>query len=385
MSSQSRECKILLVDDEPYILEGLAHHLRRRYRYATARSGSEALAVFRSEGPFAIVISDMRMPGIDGATFLNQVRQLAPDTIRILLTGHADLESAIAAVNEGYIFRFLSKPCSAETLLKTIEAALEQYRLLTADRFLLEEKLERLSAQLLQAERLATLGTLAGGVGHELNNIASVFLSALHAVERSIKQQIMVSSEDFEDLVWVGEHLRLHASHLLELGRPRHESAVWLDIREVVEATTAILRVSGRTKQVEVVLSLPTEPLYVYVNRSRLEQILINLVGNAADALSEVSRPRKQVEIQLAWAPEAKECICSVSDNGIGIPEDKLGAIFEPYFTTKPPGKGTGLGLSVVKQIIEGYHGSISASSTQGVGSTFSVRLPASLSKPSSS
>jgi response regulator RpfG family c-di-GMP phosphodiesterase len=133
--------KILCVDDEPHILEGLSQLLRRLLEVHTATSGAQGLEVLAREGPFAVVISDMRMPGMDGAAFLARVRQQAPDSVRMLLTGHADLQSAIAAVNEGQIFRFLTKPCPPDQLRAATIEAVRQYELVTSERVLLEETL----------------------------------------------------------------------------------------------------------------------------------------------------------------------------------------------------------------------------------------------------
>lgn len=133
--------KVLCVDDEPAVLEGLALQLRRDYEVATATSGELGLEMLRKEGHFVAVLSDMRMPGMNGAVFLAQVLRQAPDTVRLLLTGQADLQSAIDAVNEGQIFRFLTKPCLPDQLRGSIAAAVEQHRLLTAERVLLEQTL----------------------------------------------------------------------------------------------------------------------------------------------------------------------------------------------------------------------------------------------------
>ena len=133
---------ILCVDDEIRVLEGLKLHLHRHYEVHIAATAAEGLDLIqRSESPFAVVLSDMRMPGMDGAAFLSQVRQRIPDTVRMLLTGQADLDSAIAAVNEGQVFRFLTKPCPPKILLAAFEAATEQYRLITSERVLLEQTL----------------------------------------------------------------------------------------------------------------------------------------------------------------------------------------------------------------------------------------------------
>jgi response regulator RpfG family c-di-GMP phosphodiesterase len=133
--------RVLCVDDEPRVLEGLSLHLGRRWRVFTATSGSRGLEELQESGPFAVVISDMRMPVMNGAAFLAEVRRLAPDTVRMLLTGMTDVESAIAAVNQGAIFRFLSKPCSAAALLDATAVAIEQHRLVTGERELLEKTL----------------------------------------------------------------------------------------------------------------------------------------------------------------------------------------------------------------------------------------------------
>ncbi|HVU01436.1 MAG TPA: HD domain-containing phosphohydrolase [Polyangiaceae bacterium] len=129
------------MDDEPNVLEGISLHLSRRYDLTTATSGAKALELVESGPPFAVILSDMRMPGMDGAAFLGRARSLAPNAVRMLLTGQTDLDSAISAVNEGQIFRFLTKPCSPQTLLSAVEAAANQHRLLTAERVLLEQTL----------------------------------------------------------------------------------------------------------------------------------------------------------------------------------------------------------------------------------------------------
>ncbi len=133
--------RVLFVDDEPNVLEGIRRQLRNRVELETATSGGAGLAMIRQQGPFAVVVSDMRMPEMDGARFLAHVNDLAPQTVRMVLSGQADLESTIAAVNEGRVFRFLLKPCNSETLLGVIQNGIEQYRLIHAEKHLLENTL----------------------------------------------------------------------------------------------------------------------------------------------------------------------------------------------------------------------------------------------------
>ena len=135
--------KILFVDDEPNVLQGMQRNLRRDFDIQIAEGGQAGLAMIKSEGPFAVVVSDMRMPGMDGIQFLRKVKEIAPETISMMLTGNADQQTAMDAVNEGSIFRFLTKPCPQETLVSTLNAGIEQYRLLTAEKLLLEETLNK--------------------------------------------------------------------------------------------------------------------------------------------------------------------------------------------------------------------------------------------------
>jgi CheY-like chemotaxis protein len=132
---------ILFVDDEPHLLEGITRSLHNHFDIRTATSGAEGLQVLKGYGPFAVVVSDMRMPQMNGAQFLGKVRELAPDTVRIILSGQADLQQTIAAVNEGNIFRFLSKPCDTKSLLAALGMAVHQYALINAEKVLLEHTL----------------------------------------------------------------------------------------------------------------------------------------------------------------------------------------------------------------------------------------------------
>lgn len=133
--------RILCVDDEPLVLQGLKRNLRPHFEVTTASGGHEALGLLQAEGAYAVLLSDMRMPAMDGAQLLARARQLAPGTVRILLTGHADLDAALAAVNQGQVFRFLTKPCPHEELLAALQAGAEQFRLANAERELLEQTL----------------------------------------------------------------------------------------------------------------------------------------------------------------------------------------------------------------------------------------------------
>lgn len=133
--------KILFVDDDPNILAGFERQLRKTFTVETALGGERGLIAVSAKGPFSVIVSDLRMPGIDGIQFLSRVRESAPDSVRIMLTGNADLHAAIDAVNDGHIFRFLTKPCEPQTLSNALAAGIRQYQLICAERELLEKTL----------------------------------------------------------------------------------------------------------------------------------------------------------------------------------------------------------------------------------------------------
>lgn len=133
------DAKILFVDDEPQILDGYRRLLSQEFTVNTASGGVQGLAMIQASGPYAVVVSDMRMPGMNGVEFLAKVREKYPNTVRILLTGHADFEVAIDAVNRGSIFRFLTKPCKKEVLVEAINSGLAQHRAALANKELVKK------------------------------------------------------------------------------------------------------------------------------------------------------------------------------------------------------------------------------------------------------
>jgi response regulator RpfG family c-di-GMP phosphodiesterase len=132
---------VLLVDDEQNVLDSLALLLRRRYKVTVASSGAQGLEVLSADPTIAVIVSDMRMPGMNGAAFLAEAHRKVPNAVRMLLTGQTDMASAIAAINEGQIFRFLTKPCAPSALIVAMEAACAQHQLLVAEKVLLEQTL----------------------------------------------------------------------------------------------------------------------------------------------------------------------------------------------------------------------------------------------------
>jgi PAS domain S-box-containing protein len=251
---------------------------------------------------------------------------------------------------------------SAETELRTAKASIE-------------ERLDQARSQLMLAERRATLGTLAAGVGHELRNIAQIHMSTVEALtdyfaELDASPEIRATLDDMER---VGQHIVTHARRLLELAKPGPEHARALDLSRVIEDIVGMLQGAGKLRGIEIVPVLPDAPVLVTVNKARIEQILVNLVLNAAQAIEDDGG---KIMIAIHLDDGRKRAIVEISDTGPGIPADVLPHIFEPFFTTKADSVGTGLGLPVAREVVESYGGTLTVTTAPDVGTTFTFDLP---------
>ena len=183
---------ILCVDDDANILDGYKRHLRKEFKLETAVGPEQGLQLVAERGPFAVVVSDLQMPGMSGIQFLARVREQSPDTVRILLTGNADLQTSIDAINQGQIFRFLTKPCTPDALANTLKAGLAQYRLITAEHELLEHTLSG-SIKVL-CEVLSLVNPEAFGRSARITRYVEAMATELHVSELwAIKTAAMLS------------------------------------------------------------------------------------------------------------------------------------------------------------------------------------------------
>jgi FixJ family two-component response regulator len=236
--------RILFVDDEPAVLEGYKRILYPEFPIDTAEGAANAFAAMEKNGPYSVVISDMRMPVMNGAEFLGKVRQCSPDTVRMLLTGYTDLNAAIEAVNQGNIFRFLTKPCETEVLAHAITAGLELYRLITAEKELLEKTLIgsiKVLADVLSAASPETFGRsmrVAHCVRHILSKVTLPSAWCVEAASTLSQLGCITLESDLMHRAYAGATLteeeqagfNAHPSAAMELLKniPRLESTAWI-------------------------------------------------------------------------------------------------------------------------------------------------------------
>lgn len=374
----SAVAKILVVDDDPdvrkYVEELLA---QKGYAVTSVAHGQGALAHLATT-PVDLVLLDVLMPGMDGFAVCKQIRHRAEYLPVLFMTGQDDAQARALAAKAGGD-DFIGKPIGDVELLSRVQQLL-QARLFQAVKHqhqqTLASELEQTKEQLIRIERLAGLGTMAAGVGHELNNVTSVLDAAIYEIKSSRASKSPPSIEGIDMLATVSQHLRLYGKELLHLGKPYSQHVERVDLREITHSTVSMLRTLGRTKQARVQVRTPEHQVFLRVDRTRMEQVLVNLLGNAADALEDVRGRDRAIAVGIDCPPGSVRAVCQVQDNGSGIPTDKLTTIFEPYYTTKSEGHGTGLGLPVCKHILESYGGSLSVESTLGAGTTFTFQLP---------
>ena len=255
-----------------------------------------------------------------------------------------------------------------DILERSIENVVEKTRLVRE----LEEKMQELKevqAQLIQSAKLTSVGTLATGIAHEVNNPLFVITATadylLKNTEEYLPNQMAVQSvETMRDM---GMRISDIVRHLLDYARP---SEVVEDVLLADVLDSSLVLLGGKKKVVNIETDYHDEPAVVEGVSSQLQQVFINLIGNAIDATPE------QGTITIRIEQNESDAVVRVTDTGFGIPEDIKKRLFEPFFTTKEVGEGTGLGLFICHKIVSTHHGKISVESAAGKGTTFSVTLP---------
>ena len=406
------ERRILIVDDEEAVRNLFSLCLSERYVCTTAASAEDALALLAVE-PFALVLSDMMMPGRNGVELLREITARYPDTVVVMCSGVDRTQRVLDTVRLG-AYDYLVKPCDLDVLAMTVERALERRALFRAARHYKldlerhndelrrsKNELQRLQAQIVQSEKMASLGQLAAGVAHELNNPAGFIygnieildecirgleqlLSFYDAVplneELSARAQQLKDSIDYENTILDlrsiikdcregAERIRDVVENLRTFSRLDEAEFKKVDIHEGLDSTLRLLSRDYSEVNVKLTRDYGELPL-VDCYAGQLNQVWLNLLVNAAHAV------KGGGDVRIRTRREGEMVVVSISDTGYGIKPENLKHIFDPFFTTKPIGEGTGLGLSVTYSIVERHCGSINVKSKLGEGTTFTVAIP---------
>jgi two-component system, NtrC family, sensor kinase len=411
--SEAHDQRILIVDDEESVRGLFADYLGETYSCATAADAQEALELLARE-PFALVSTDVQMPGLGGIDLLRKVTERYQDTAVIIVSGIDRTQRVIDAIRVGAA-DYIVKPCELDVLAVRIERALERRTLLrnarkykrdleirNAELARQKAELERLQAQITHAEKMASLGQLAAGVAHELNNPAGFihsnidllkeYLSLLEGYFNAFDSLVMSSDVtdrlrqikkefDYDNIVAELSSVLFDCSigaericdvvqNLKFFSRLDEADFKRADLNNGIKSTIRLLSgfyKSGRIKLRTDYGDLPEVSCYA----AMLNQVWMNLLVNAAHSLGS-----RQGEVRVKSRSEGENVTVEISDTGAGIAPEDLKRIFDPFFTTKPVGEGTGLGLSISHSIVERHKGTIAVASTLGEGTTFIVTIP---------
>lgn len=379
---------LLVVDDEPDLVQSVQDLLRFDYRVIGATRASEGLKIMQAERVH-IVMSDQRMPEMTGVELLRKVKELHPDTIRLLFTAYADLTAVIDAINQGSVYRYIAKPWEVEDLKATLRQAYDYYRLQEERRFLVKEvqaknvMLATANNDLRRANDLKK--AFIKVTSHELRTPLTILLGLsehavrmtkpqpdLHALTERIRQSGVRLSERVDQVVKM-----LLAENFERPLQPKEVEATPL-----IQSSVAEVRQFAELRQQQLQASIPDDLGKINVEpdkiRDALTQLLINAVKFTPDGGT--------IRLEASKLNDGTLHLV-IADTGMGIAPDCVSRIFEPFFTGYDVSRhssgtfeydkrGLGLGLSVAKAFVEMHGGKLTVESTLGKGTTFTMDLP---------
>ena len=404
---------VLVVDDDKEFTQKIKNFLNKEgYNIFTAHDGIKGLEIINGN-KIDVVLTDIKMSGMDGIKLLEKSKELHKDIEVIMMTGYGDEELAVKALRRGAI-NYLRKPIDLNELCIAIEKAIEKIVLyrnqLYRNRELkiskeiiskMNEELERkirertlklsqTQTQLFQTSKLATLGEMSTGLAHELNQpLTGISLIAAN-IRKLIKMKLLKEKELEEAVKDIEENVRRMSNvinHIRTFARQDTLKFVHMDINDSIKGALNLLGEQLRLHDIKVIKELSNNLPMIEGERYQIEQVVINIISNARDALDDKGRWDKKrlkdwsktITIKTAMQKNYKkeDCVCiHVSDNGTGMSPEVKQKMFEPFFTTKEVGKATGLGMSISYGIVQSHKGMIYVDSKEGEGTTVSVKFP---------
>jgi signal transduction histidine kinase len=385
--SQARP-KILIVDDEPEVLASLRDLLRPAYQVTACGNAEQAIAFLEAAPDVAVLISDQRMPGMSGVELLRRAKEIRPETSRLLLTAFSDARTIIDAINQGHVFRYITKPWEPGELEAAIDQGVERYQLIV-ERNRLVEELKTTNAKLEETDRLK--GAFLEVASHELNTPVTVMLGLTEVWKLSMENNTDTPENRqrwLERISASAHRLAKTVQRMLKLvdtkefGRPIHFEPIEIGpiIREAVAEHSSSLDARSQRVLIQV------EPRIgaIEADASKLMDILTNLIANAI----KFTPDQGTIRVQAETVPGNPDWVrVSIKDEGIGVlPRDQQ-YLFEPFFTgfdtlNHSSGdyqfrkRGMGLGLCMVKTFVEYHGGRVELQTSPEKGSSFSFVLP---------
>ncbi|WP_437821133.1 ATP-binding protein [Sorangium sp. So ce1078] len=372
---------LLIVDDERETLKALRRELRRDYEVLTAESAEEGHALLR-ERSIPVVLSDQRMPGMTGTQFYAAVKSEFPDTVRLLMTAYADTSAAIQAINDGGVYRFISKPWDPPALSGIVRDAFSQHERLSDRKRLLsrlEESAEALRRENHQLAEVSQRGReLMGIAAHDLRNpiaaiqwFSAMQLGGASAGREEARRHLLKIQANAEFALQLLEDL-------LDITTLEHGGVALraqdADLGGLIASAVSLNEHGAGRKGIAMAVDVPAGLPRVRCDVERIEQVLSNLLSNAF----KFSHPGTTVTVRARRLGPAVEVM--IEDEGLGIRPEEIGGLFRKFrrTSTQTTGgeKSTGLGLSICKNLVERHGGTIRVESELGRGTRVFFTLP---------
>tara|TARA_R110002096_G_scaffold4493_6_gene20802 strand:- start:12164 stop:13417 length:1254 start_codon:yes stop_codon:yes gene_type:complete len=381
--------RILCVEDNHSDYHLVGQHLRDSgapaYDLHQAVSVDSAIAKLSSptEPDFDIILLDLALPDSQGIASLTQIQQAAPGVAITVLTGLEENGLGIRLIKAGAQDFLPKNELRPELLLRTITHAVErkrsqgELRSVNSKLASANQRLSDAERHLIQSEKLESLGRLAAGVAHEVKNPLAILQMGVDFFQRRCDSEDKTAMSMLDSMKDAIDRANTIVIGMVDLSRPAETEFANEDLNELVRKSLEMVRHEFISNNVELKIELLENLPTVAIDRNRIEQVLINLATNAAQAMGELEGPAGKLRVrtmlgEVEHSPHLEGSrhferlrqkdeivVVEFRDTGPGIPPDKVNQVYEPFFTTKPTGKGTGLGLSVVKSIMQQHKGRI--------------------------
>ena len=364
--------KILFVDDEQFVLDGLGRLLRefrKTWELRFALNGQEAFDIAHNE-TIDLIISDVRMPGMSGLDLLEKLQadENTKNIPVVILTGDQERTLKRQALDLGAV-DLLNKPINKEDLVSRINNVLK----LKEYQDIIIEKNRALAEQLVISQKMELVGVMAAGAVHDLCNLIAIIVGYSNiCIEQSFLDE--EGNLTLKKIHETGEKASDVVNQILRFSR-LDEASTTVNLGDLIDDILSILEVTV-PKGIKIHWKRPHQEISLKGNSIKYQQVLMNLCINAIQAMNMQSKGKLEISVHRESQQGGPAVRIDVADTGPGMDKDTLDKIFKPLFTTKEPDKGTGLGLFVVKQIVDEYRGNIEVISEVGKGTVFRLHFP---------
>jgi two-component system probable response regulator PhcQ len=377
---------VLYVDDEEKSLKYFTRAFQDQLRIFTAANAQEGLKLLEEhKDEIGLLMTDQRMPGEKGVWLLEKARQLRPRIIRVLATAYADMDAAIAAVNTGAIYKYVTKPWDPPQLENTLKRGLEFFMVQRERDQLLKEKMSVLHNMMI-ADRIVSLGLLAAGLSHHIRNSLVAVKTFLDLAPAKMEEE-KIDLESLRNPDFWKEYYQNVQGQIEKINnmlkdlwtaseKPAFEFGDRVHLHEVVAGTVMQLQAGFVAKKIQVENLIPDSLPMMNVDRLKFSRLFELLLKDEIASLPVGSRVTLSAQLHDGAQADRPEVQVQVSDNGPGLPKEALRVVFDPFVVRSDSPTEYGIHLMACYFIVHHHGGRIEARSEEGQGTTFTLRLP---------